>query len=412
MPPATSGAASAGRSAASAREHLLGLLGPVVAATGYDLEDVTVTSAGRRSLVRVIVDADGGVDLDAVAEVSRAVSDALDADGRADRLRRPVRARGQLARRRPSAHRAAALAPRRRAAGRRSRSAATGHRPGARRRRRGVQPATSTATRALESRWAELGAAGSRSSSTATSRRRRRDTDARRLSRWFNVDIAALRSIEREKEISFDTLDRRARDGAADRLQAHRRTRCRTPASRSTARPARSSCGRRSSAPDGELDRGVRRHPDRLRPGRGDDRPAGDPAAAARRRARPDLRRVLRARGRHRHRRRPGRRAGRRSAASCSSTSARSRRSCRRPSRCRARTTPTAPGCKCYVVGVHPRHARPAGHASAAPTRTWCKQAVRARGARDRRRQRRDRRRRPRGRAPHQDRGPHRRCPG
>ena len=39
---------------------------------------VTVTSAGKRSLVRVVVDADGGVDLDAVADVSRAVSDALD----------------------------------------------------------------------------------------------------------------------------------------------------------------------------------------------------------------------------------------------------------------------------------------------------------------------------------------------
>ena len=56
------------------------MLTPVVAATGHDLEDVTVTSAGRRSLVRVIVDADGGVDLDAVADVSRAVSEALDDD--------------------------------------------------------------------------------------------------------------------------------------------------------------------------------------------------------------------------------------------------------------------------------------------------------------------------------------------
>ena len=74
MPPAGS------RTSAHAREHLLELLAPVVADTGYDLEDVTVTSAGRRSLVRVIVDADGGVDLDAVADVSRAVSDALDAD--------------------------------------------------------------------------------------------------------------------------------------------------------------------------------------------------------------------------------------------------------------------------------------------------------------------------------------------
>jgi ribosome maturation factor RimP len=75
MPPATAGA-----SAAQAREHLLDLLGPLVTEAGYDLEDVTVTAAGRRSLVRVTVDADGGIDLDAVAEVSRIVSDALDAD--------------------------------------------------------------------------------------------------------------------------------------------------------------------------------------------------------------------------------------------------------------------------------------------------------------------------------------------
>jgi ribosome maturation factor RimP len=83
MPPATAGAsaaASAASSAARAREHLLRLLEPVVSEAGYDLEDVTVTSAGRRSLVRVIVDADGGIDLDAVADVSRRVSDALDSD--------------------------------------------------------------------------------------------------------------------------------------------------------------------------------------------------------------------------------------------------------------------------------------------------------------------------------------------
>jgi ribosome maturation factor RimP len=55
------------------------LLAPVVAAAGYDVEDVEVTVAGRRSIVRVIVDRDGGVDLDDVAEVSRAVSESLDA---------------------------------------------------------------------------------------------------------------------------------------------------------------------------------------------------------------------------------------------------------------------------------------------------------------------------------------------
>jgi ribosome maturation factor RimP len=75
MPPATAKA-----SAAQARDDLIALLGPLVADAGYDLEDVTVTSAGRRSLVRVTVDADGGIDLDAVAVVSRVVSDALDAD--------------------------------------------------------------------------------------------------------------------------------------------------------------------------------------------------------------------------------------------------------------------------------------------------------------------------------------------
>jgi ribosome maturation factor RimP len=73
MPPA-----QAGPPPDAARQQLTGLLAPVVESAGYDLEDVTVTQAGRRSLVRVIIDADGGVDLDAVAHVSRAVSDALD----------------------------------------------------------------------------------------------------------------------------------------------------------------------------------------------------------------------------------------------------------------------------------------------------------------------------------------------
>lgn len=72
--------ATAGRSASDARDRLLETLRPVVEATGYDLDDVTVSSAGRRSLIRVSVDADGGIDLDGVAVVSRAVSEALDAD--------------------------------------------------------------------------------------------------------------------------------------------------------------------------------------------------------------------------------------------------------------------------------------------------------------------------------------------
>jgi ribosome maturation factor RimP len=54
------------------------LLEPVVAQIGYELEDLRVEPAGRRRLVRVIVDADGGVSLDGVAEVNQAVSAALD----------------------------------------------------------------------------------------------------------------------------------------------------------------------------------------------------------------------------------------------------------------------------------------------------------------------------------------------
>lgn len=62
----------------ASRARLLQLLGPVVEGAGLDLEDVTVTAAGRRSIVRVVVDQDGGVPLDDVADVSRVVSDALD----------------------------------------------------------------------------------------------------------------------------------------------------------------------------------------------------------------------------------------------------------------------------------------------------------------------------------------------
>lgn len=62
-------------------DQLLGLLQPAVAQAGYDLEDVAITAAGRRSVVRVVVDRDGGIDLDAVAEVSRLVGSVLDDSG-------------------------------------------------------------------------------------------------------------------------------------------------------------------------------------------------------------------------------------------------------------------------------------------------------------------------------------------
>jgi ribosome maturation factor RimP len=60
------------------RERLRSLLEPVVTAHHLDLEDVAVTPAGRRRLLRVVVDGEGGVDLDRVALVSQAVSEVLD----------------------------------------------------------------------------------------------------------------------------------------------------------------------------------------------------------------------------------------------------------------------------------------------------------------------------------------------
>jgi ribosome maturation factor RimP len=65
---------------AASRARLLQVLEPAVTATGFDLEDVTVSPAGKRRVVRVVVDRDGGVDLDDVADVARAVSDLLDAE--------------------------------------------------------------------------------------------------------------------------------------------------------------------------------------------------------------------------------------------------------------------------------------------------------------------------------------------
>jgi ribosome maturation factor RimP len=64
-------------------DRLRGVIEPLVAGAGFDLEDVTIISAGRRRVVRIVIDSDAGVDLDAAAQVSTAVSARLD-DGIAD----------------------------------------------------------------------------------------------------------------------------------------------------------------------------------------------------------------------------------------------------------------------------------------------------------------------------------------
>ena len=61
-----------------ADKRLAGLIEPVIAGVGMDLESVRMTVAGRRRLLRIVVDSDHGVSLDDAADVSREVSAVLD----------------------------------------------------------------------------------------------------------------------------------------------------------------------------------------------------------------------------------------------------------------------------------------------------------------------------------------------
>jgi ribosome maturation factor RimP len=63
---------------AASPERVRAVVAPVVAAAGLDLEDLAVSAAGRRTVLRVAVDRDGGVSLDEVAEVSQRLSVVLD----------------------------------------------------------------------------------------------------------------------------------------------------------------------------------------------------------------------------------------------------------------------------------------------------------------------------------------------
>jgi len=63
----------------AARERVAHLLTPVLADEGLDVEAVELIHAGRRTLLRVVVDADGGVTLDKLTDVSNRVAKVLDA---------------------------------------------------------------------------------------------------------------------------------------------------------------------------------------------------------------------------------------------------------------------------------------------------------------------------------------------
>ncbi|MFF1535375.1 ribosome maturation factor RimP [[Kitasatospora] papulosa] len=59
-------------------DRLRGLLEPLVSAKELDLEEIEVSRAGRRRVLRVIVGSEDGVELDTCAELSRSISEKLD----------------------------------------------------------------------------------------------------------------------------------------------------------------------------------------------------------------------------------------------------------------------------------------------------------------------------------------------
>lgn len=60
------------------RDRLAEVLTEPLAASGLDLEAIELTPAGRRRLLRVAVDKDGGVTMDEIAEATKQVSRLLD----------------------------------------------------------------------------------------------------------------------------------------------------------------------------------------------------------------------------------------------------------------------------------------------------------------------------------------------
>jgi ribosome maturation factor RimP len=66
------------RSTPDVTDRLAGLLAGPIEALGLDLEAVDLSRAGKRSVLRVAVDKDGGVDLDDIAAATGEVSRVLD----------------------------------------------------------------------------------------------------------------------------------------------------------------------------------------------------------------------------------------------------------------------------------------------------------------------------------------------
>ncbi|NIV55381.1 MAG: ribosome maturation factor RimP, partial [Actinobacteria bacterium] len=56
------------------------LIGPYVAEEGIELDDIEIVGSGGASIVRVIIDDEGPLDVDLIARISRGVSRLLDSE--------------------------------------------------------------------------------------------------------------------------------------------------------------------------------------------------------------------------------------------------------------------------------------------------------------------------------------------
>jgi ribosome maturation factor RimP len=59
-------------------DEILAAIRPAVGGAGLDLEDIELVFAGRRRILRVLVDKDGGVGLDDIAQLTNEVGSSLD----------------------------------------------------------------------------------------------------------------------------------------------------------------------------------------------------------------------------------------------------------------------------------------------------------------------------------------------
>ena len=218
--------------------QVIELLGGEFARAGYEIEDVVIDTRARPPRITVIADGDTALDLDTIATL---VALGIGFAGRPGQHPRPLRARGQLARRGPPADQREALPPGARPQGR---TGAVGRiaadRPGRRdarttRSRWWSAPAADWAVREIPldeivkavvqvefSPPAPSGAGTGdwvrRGGAEHEPRRRCRAEDRRRM----NIDMAALHAIEVDRGISVNELSRDDQIRAAHRLPAHR----------------------------------------------------------------------------------------------------------------------------------------------------------------------------------------------